>query len=238
MKPQILIFIIFLFQINQFAFSSSIDFFSSKSKQEIFDLYKPHPELLRHREGLIRDFVLAETRNEKLKIAVMISDLDAEMVRRSKITGAYLERDPVTGKRHIVGYDPNAWAYIGESRPHPLNISRDYKHLNPNDLDPTEKSLSEINELSKRARKESYRSNSVMFGKVFSVSLFILIVIFLASRKFFKKPNSLNDKIIQPKISSRQAIDSLKLAKEKLDLQLITQQEYDTIKENLAKYID
>ena len=52
----------------------------------------------------------------------------------------------------------------------------------------------------------------------------------------FKEPVIENDGLNED-MTSEEALTRLKKAKEKLDLQLITQEEYDKIKKELAKYI-
>ena len=49
--------------------------------------------------------------------------------------------------------------------------------------------------------------------------------------------NQLNSDFIEPLMSSDEALSKLKKSKEKLDLELITQKDYDKIKEELKKYI-
>jgi hypothetical protein len=234
MKTQMLFIAIFLIQLNQFAFSSSIDSFSIKSRQELSDFSKSY--FLQRRNKLIRDLSLAETPQEKTKILREIQELDAEIERRKKLSGSYIRRDPVTGKSVLAGYDASAEANIGSSRPHPLNLSKDYKRVNPNLLDPTARSLAEMDELNENAQKE-YAKEPKALSLIIIMSIITILIISLSKVNFTKKTEPLKEEISQNKISSREAMDRLKLAKEKLDLQLITQQEYDVIKEKLAEYI-
>lgn len=97
---------------------------------------------------------MSKEKEKRIKAAM---ELAAEMERRNKTTGAYIKRDPVTGESVLANYDSNAWANIGTSRTHPLNLSRDYGRVNPNLLDSTEREFGEMNDFRAEAQPTSHK---------------------------------------------------------------------------------
>jgi len=99
---------------------------------------------------------------------------------------------------------------------------------------------SEIEELQKNGISAIYVGNSnatpvqINLGKKENDKFLKILNCYIGTEKYQKCPDI---PIINENLSSDQAIAELKKAKEKLDLELINQQQYDSIKVEMKKYI-